>query len=118
VQADGTVIRWLSDGLQSLRMNVPFKPAKPINPIKGIDIGYFNLTFDESNPWNPVASTDQIKATMGASSSLMLQYGNRTPQNYLSDSVSTSRSSRTRSPLTSTEQMLPLLTRFALKRSP
>lgn len=50
--------------MTALSLNVPFVPPSPINPIQAIDIGYFNLSFNENAPYAPVASTDQVTATM------------------------------------------------------
>lgn len=63
-QSNGEEISWLSAGLQALSLPVPFVPATPINPIQAIDIGFFNLSFQENAPWAPIASTDSVTATM------------------------------------------------------
>ncbi|KAF9451269.1 hypothetical protein P691DRAFT_757432 [Macrolepiota fuliginosa MF-IS2] len=62
-QNDGTVVQWLSDGLQALQLNVPFMTA-PINPIRTIDIGNLALAFSPETPWTPAAASDSVRATL------------------------------------------------------
>ncbi|KAJ3567055.1 hypothetical protein NP233_g6616 [Leucocoprinus birnbaumii] len=69
LQNDGTVIQWLSDGLQSLDLNVPFVSSNPINPIRTIDIGDMALSFSPDTPWTPGAASSSVRA------SLMLPFG-------------------------------------------
>ncbi|KAF5351977.1 hypothetical protein D9756_007389 [Leucocoprinus leucothites] len=69
LQNDGSVIQWLSDGLQSLDLHVPFKSSIPINPIRTIDIGDMALTFSPDTPWTPGAASSSVRA------SLMLPFG-------------------------------------------
>ena len=64
-QSNGTAISWLSRGIQSLVLNVPFKSPSPINPIQAIDIGTFNLSFTPDTSWNPNASSNSVHATLG-----------------------------------------------------
>ncbi|KAF8972948.1 hypothetical protein BDZ97DRAFT_1691577 [Flammula alnicola] len=64
LQSDGSTISWLSEGLQDLQLNVPFKPLTPINPIQSITIGDFGLVFDASQPWTPLANSHTIHATL------------------------------------------------------
>jgi len=65
-QEDGSDISWLSQGLTSLLLNVPFVPATPINPIQSIDIGFLNLTFTPSTAWTPLTSSDNVFAALSA----------------------------------------------------
>ncbi|TFY75371.1 hypothetical protein EWM64_g8642 [Hericium alpestre] len=64
LQNDNRTISWLSEGLQALKLTVPFKSLVPINPIRTIDIGYFDLAFDQSKPWAPVANSNAVQASM------------------------------------------------------
>lgn len=63
-QSDGSEIAWLSQGLQSLKLQVPFKPATPINPIQAIGINFLNLSFSSENPWSPLASSNEVQAQL------------------------------------------------------
>jgi hypothetical protein len=62
-QADGEDISWLSQGLSALKLDVPFIPAEPINPIRTIDIGFLNLLFTPETEWSPMTSSDAIFAS-------------------------------------------------------
>ncbi|KAF8524806.1 hypothetical protein BU17DRAFT_84312 [Hysterangium stoloniferum] len=64
LQSDGIAISWLSKGLSSLALNVPFVPATPINAISAIDIESLDLTFAPKNPWSPAASSNTVHATL------------------------------------------------------
>ncbi|KAG6908393.1 hypothetical protein DXG01_004822 [Tephrocybe rancida] len=64
LQADNSTISWLSQGLQSLALNVPFKSFTEINPIRTINIGYLGLQFDPSTPWTPGAESNAVQATL------------------------------------------------------
>lgn len=64
VQSDGTEIAWLSTALQSLVLNVPFKPQTPINPIRAINIGDLGLTFNQATQWSPAAVSNSVHATL------------------------------------------------------
>lgn len=64
LQSDNTTISWLSQGIQSLALNVPFKSPEAINPIQSIDISFLNLTFTEETAWNPVASSNEVQAAL------------------------------------------------------
>ncbi|KAI0063538.1 hypothetical protein BV25DRAFT_1915044 [Artomyces pyxidatus] len=64
LQNDGTAISWLSEGLQALHLNVPFKSPTPINAISGISIGSMALAFSEDQPWAPLANTRTVQASM------------------------------------------------------
>jgi hypothetical protein len=68
VQDDGTEITWLSIALQSLILDVPFKPLAPLNPIRTINIGELGLTFTEATAWSPSAVSNSVQASLGMSS--------------------------------------------------
>ncbi|KAF8557967.1 hypothetical protein OG21DRAFT_1504634 [Imleria badia] len=63
-QSDGTEISWLSQGLESLTLTVPFQSAAPINPIRSIDIGSLALTFTPETAWNPRTDSNSVYASM------------------------------------------------------
>ncbi|KAJ7209536.1 hypothetical protein GGX14DRAFT_451849 [Mycena pura] len=63
-QTDNSTVSWLSIGLQALELQVPFKSPEPINPIRSITIGNFDLAFSEDNPWNPSASSNTVTASL------------------------------------------------------
>lgn len=66
-QSDGSLVSWLTAGVQALQLNVPFKNPDsngPLGPIKSISIGDMSLAFSESNPWAPVANTKTVQARM------------------------------------------------------
>lgn len=67
VQSDGTAISWLSQGIESLTLTVPFQSAAPINPIRSIDIGSLALTFTPETAWNPRTDSNSVYASMGKS---------------------------------------------------
>ncbi|KAF9484474.1 hypothetical protein BDN70DRAFT_872495 [Pholiota conissans] len=64
LQSDGSTISWLSTGLESLALTVPFKPLTPINPIQSITIGDFGLDFDSTEPYTPLANTKTVQASL------------------------------------------------------
>ncbi|KXN90203.1 hypothetical protein AN958_04693 [Leucoagaricus sp. SymC.cos] len=64
LQNDGTVIQWLSDGLQALQLDVPFKSFVPIDPIRAIDIGDIALAFSAVSPWTPGAASSSVRASL------------------------------------------------------
>ncbi|KAK1218918.1 hypothetical protein PQX77_018360 [Marasmius sp. AFHP31] len=64
LQNDGTEISWLSQGLKSLTLNVPFKSETPINPIQEIDIGDLALAFTKDTAWSPATSSSSVKAKL------------------------------------------------------
>lgn len=66
LQGDNSSISWLSDGLKSLRLEVPFKSSIPIDPIKTISIGDFSLAFTEADPWSPTALSRTVEASLRA----------------------------------------------------
>jgi hypothetical protein len=63
--SDGSTISWLSDGLKSLTMNIPFRSPEPINPIRSIDILSLSLDFNVTNPWAPLAISRNVNAELG-----------------------------------------------------
>ena len=65
LQNDGTEISWLSQGLKSLQLQVPFKSEKPINPIQAIDIGDLALAFTKDTAWSPATSSNSVRARLG-----------------------------------------------------
>jgi len=87
LQSDNTTVSWLSQGLQSLILTVPFKAFTPIDPIRTIAIGNLGLTFDRDLPWNPSAESNTVQASLrmcihlycwlliSASSSVELPFG-------------------------------------------
>jgi len=65
LQTDGSRISWLSEGIQHLSLNVPFKSPIPIDPIRTITIGDLALQFDKNQPWTPAAESHSVQATLG-----------------------------------------------------
>ncbi|KAF7983257.1 hypothetical protein HWV62_22882 [Athelia sp. TMB] len=63
-QADGVQISWLSQALQSLVLDVPFKPQAPLNPIQTIDINELGLSFTEGTEWSPGAASNSVHASL------------------------------------------------------
>jgi hypothetical protein len=64
MQSDGSQISWLSQGLQSLQLTVPFKSSTPINPIRSIQIGSMALSFTPESAWAPRTDSNSVHATM------------------------------------------------------
>ncbi|KAI0668274.1 hypothetical protein C8Q78DRAFT_1081656 [Trametes maxima] len=64
IQTDGTIVSWLSAGLNALELHVPFKSPQPISPIKGITIGDLALAFSEHAPWDPLANSRTVQAAL------------------------------------------------------
>ncbi|KAH7926942.1 hypothetical protein BV22DRAFT_1007914 [Leucogyrophana mollusca] len=64
LQPDGSEISWLSQGLQSLQLNVPFKSTTPINPIRSIQIGSMSLAFTPDSAWTPRTDSNSVHASM------------------------------------------------------
>ncbi|KIK99094.1 hypothetical protein PAXRUDRAFT_30734 [Paxillus rubicundulus Ve08.2h10] len=64
LQSDGTMISWLSEGLQNLKLTVPFQSMTPINPIRAIDIGSLALTFTPETAWIPRTDSNSVQASM------------------------------------------------------
>lgn len=68
-------ISWLSQALQSLVLEVPFKPKAPLNPIRTINIGELGLAFTEATEWAPGAASNSVHATLGAGFFCFLRFG-------------------------------------------
>ncbi|KAG1785555.1 uncharacterized protein HD556DRAFT_110398 [Suillus plorans] len=64
LQPDGSQISWLSQGLESLQLTVPFKSTTPINPIRSIQIGSMALAFTPETAWTPRTDSNSVHATM------------------------------------------------------
>ncbi|GLB37240.1 putative protein of unknown function (DUF3712) [Lyophyllum shimeji] len=64
VQPDNSTVSWLSQGLQSLALNVPFKSFTPIDPIRSITMGDLALQFHENSPWTPNAESNSVQAKL------------------------------------------------------
>lgn len=64
LQSDGSIISWLSEGLHSLQLNVPFQAFTPIDPIRNVSIGDLTLKFDAEEPWTPAAESNTIQASI------------------------------------------------------
>ncbi|KAG1812612.1 uncharacterized protein BJ212DRAFT_460083 [Suillus subaureus] len=64
LQPDGSQISWLSQGLESLQLVVPFKSTTPINPIRSIQIGSMALAFTPETAWTPRTDSNSVHATM------------------------------------------------------
>ncbi|KAG1761975.1 hypothetical protein EDD22DRAFT_893760 [Suillus occidentalis] len=64
LQPDGSQISWLSQGVQSLQLTVPFKSSTPINPIRSIQIGSMALAFTPETAWTPRTDSNSVHATM------------------------------------------------------
>jgi len=65
LQNDGSVIQWLSDGLQALRLQVLLKSSVPIKPISAVEIGNMALTFSPETPWTPRVASSSVRASLG-----------------------------------------------------
>ncbi|KAJ7782963.1 hypothetical protein B0H16DRAFT_1494883 [Mycena metata] len=64
LQSDNSTVSWLSTGLQALKLNVPLVSPTPIDPIRTISIGNFDLVFSPDTPWAPSASSNTVKASL------------------------------------------------------
>ena len=60
----GIIPSWLQRSVRAMTLSVPLQSPEPINPIKSIEIGTFNLTFSKDSPYEPVASSDALSAQM------------------------------------------------------
>lgn len=60
----GELPSWLIKGVRAMTLSVPLQSPEPINPLKSIEIGTFNLSFNNDNPYEPIASSDSLSATM------------------------------------------------------
>lgn len=63
--ANGKTVTWLSEGIKALVVQVPLQAPTPINPIKGISIGYLSLIYSQQQPYNPVAFSQALQGTIG-----------------------------------------------------
>ncbi|KZV76329.1 hypothetical protein PENSPDRAFT_747787 [Peniophora sp. CONT] len=75
LQDDGTIISWLSLGLSALHIHVPFVPPTPIDPIKAISIGDFDLAFTKDTAWAPKANTKTVQASLALPFGFNLEIG-------------------------------------------
>ncbi|KAG1797916.1 hypothetical protein EV424DRAFT_1333192, partial [Suillus variegatus] len=64
LQPYGSQISWLSQGLESLQLTVPFKSTTPINPIRSIQIESMALAFTPESAWTPRTDSNTVLATM------------------------------------------------------
>ncbi|KDQ57731.1 hypothetical protein JAAARDRAFT_69819 [Jaapia argillacea MUCL 33604] len=65
LQSDNIAISWLSQGLQSLQLTVPFKSLSgAIAPIKSISIGDMSLAFTPQTAWSPLTYSRSVEAVM------------------------------------------------------
>ncbi|WFD34248.1 hypothetical protein MCUN1_001085 [Malassezia cuniculi] len=56
----GELPSWLLRSVRAMVLSVPLQSPEPINTIKAITIGTFNLTFNKDSPYEPVASSDTL----------------------------------------------------------
>ena len=63
-QDGGSEVSWLSAGVASLELQVPFSVPEPINPIRRISIGDMALAFSEQNAWAPIVSSRSLQADL------------------------------------------------------
>lgn len=63
-EANGEVVSWLATGIKSLAAHIVFVPPEPIDPIKGIAINTLNLAYNESLPYNPTLSSEDLIGTL------------------------------------------------------
>jgi len=64
LQNDGSVIQWLSDGLEALKLQVPLKSSVPIKPISAVAIGNMTLNFSPETPWTPRVASSSVRASL------------------------------------------------------
>lgn len=64
-QANGETIGWLTTGIKSLVAEVPLQAPQPINPIEGITIDYVSLVYNETEPFNPLLSSNALTGQFG-----------------------------------------------------
>jgi hypothetical protein len=62
-QSNGETISWLSQGIRALVAQIPFQSPDPINPIKGIQIDYVSLVYNQEEPFNPVLFSNELVGT-------------------------------------------------------
>lgn len=63
--ANGQTVTWLSEGIKALVVQVPLQSPIPIDPIKGISIGYLSLVYSQQNPYNPATFSQALQGTIG-----------------------------------------------------
>ncbi|KAG0182429.1 hypothetical protein DFQ28_010921 [Apophysomyces sp. BC1034] len=60
---DGTnAIGWLSEGFQSVQLNVALAASEPLKIINSVSMGYLDLNFNKDAPYAPVASAPAVVA--------------------------------------------------------
>lgn len=55
-------ITWLSQGFQSVQLNVGLGVPQPLDIIKTVEMGYLDLAFSEGAPYSPVMSAPNVVA--------------------------------------------------------
>ncbi|KAI8372839.1 uncharacterized protein BYT42DRAFT_578204 [Radiomyces spectabilis] len=55
-------IGWLSEGFQSVRLNVALGAEEPLKIIHAVSMGYLDLAFDANAPYAPVATAPNVVA--------------------------------------------------------
>ncbi|CAA7259257.1 unnamed protein product [Cyclocybe aegerita] len=75
LQSDGSSISWLSQGLQDLELNVPFKAFAAIDPIRSVTIGEMELQFSQDQPWSPAAESTSVQAALQLPFGFSLEIG-------------------------------------------
>ncbi|CEG75653.1 hypothetical protein RMATCC62417_10662 [Rhizopus microsporus] len=55
-------IGWLSEGFKTVQLNVALAADKPLNIIKGVNMGYLDLAFNAANPYSPALSAPSVTA--------------------------------------------------------
>ena len=64
VQDGGGAVSWLTAGIASLELQVPFSASEAIRPIRRISIGDMALAFSEQNPWAPMVNSRSLQADL------------------------------------------------------
>ena len=55
-------IDWLSQGFQSVKLNVALGATEPLKIINAVSMGYLDLKFDPSNPYGPIVTAPSVNA--------------------------------------------------------
>jgi hypothetical protein len=55
-------IGWLSQGFQTVKLNVALGAAQPLKIISAVNMGYLDLKFDAANPYSPIANAPSVNA--------------------------------------------------------
>ncbi|KAI9478611.1 MAG: hypothetical protein EXX96DRAFT_637857 [Benjaminiella poitrasii] len=55
-------IEWLSQGFQTVQLNVALGASEPLKIIKAVNMGYLDLKFDAANPYSPIAIAPNVNA--------------------------------------------------------